>query len=61
MIEFITSNVVFDDTARRRPILRVITYVSLCIFLVVFGLGACALAQLYAGTVTGVVSDQTAP
>jgi len=59
MTEFVTSNFVFQESARRISMLRAATCISLFSFLVLFGLAAPANAQLYAGSVTGVVSDQT--
>jgi hypothetical protein len=59
MTEFTTSNVVSQGRTRRASILRVLASVSLFAFLVFFGLTAPVRAQLYAGSVTGVVSDQT--
>jgi hypothetical protein len=57
MTVFITSNLSQGYT--RRSILRVVAGVYLFAFLAIFGLAAPAEAQLYAGSVTGVVSDQT--
>src|ERR1700690_1205305 len=59
MTEFVTSYFVFQDSARRISMLRAATCTCLFIYLVLFGLAGLANAQLYAGSVTGVVSDQT--
>ena len=59
MTERTISNVVSQGNARRTSILRAVAGVSLFAFLVLFGLTSPTEAQLYAGSVTGVVSDQT--
>ena len=59
MTEPTMSYFVFQGSTRRASILSVVAGVSLFALLVLFGLTAPAQAQLYAGTVTGVVSDQT--
>lgn len=59
MTEFVTSYFVIQDSVRRRTMLRAATCIFLFTFLVLSGLAAPANAQLYAGSVTGVVSDQT--
>ena len=59
MIERTMSNGVCRGNSHRMSMLRVIAGVSLVAFLVLFGLAAPAAAQLYAGSVTGLVSDPT--
>ena len=59
MIERTISNGVCRGNSHRMSMLRVIAGVSLVAFLVLFGLAAPATAQLYAGSVTGLVSDPT--
>ena len=59
MTEPTMSNFVSQASARRASILRVVASLSLFAFLAFFGLTTPAEAQLYAGSVTGVISDQT--
>ena len=59
MTELTMSHFVSQGSTRRASVLSVVAGVSLFALLVLFGLSAPAQAQLYAGTVTGVVSDQT--
>ena len=57
MTEPAMSNVVSEGNTRRASTPRVVASVSLFVFLLLFGLTAPAEAQLYAGSVTGIVSD----
>jgi len=59
MTEPTRSYFVSQGTTRRASILSIVAGVSLFALVALFGLTAPAQAQLYAGTVTGVVSDQT--
>jgi len=59
MNELIMSSFISPAGARRASILSVAAGVSLFAFLVFFGLTPPAEAQLYAGSVTGMVSDQS--
>ena len=53
------SRFVSQDSTRRASILNVVAGLSLFTLLALFGLAAPAEGQLYAGSITGVVSDQT--
>src|ERR1035441_6627366 len=59
MTEPTMSRFVSQASARRALTLRVVAGLSLFAFLAFFGLTTPAEAQLYAGSVTGLVSDQT--
>src|ERR1017187_4625999 len=59
MTEPTMSRFVSQASARRALTLRVVACLSLFAFLAFFGLTTPAEAQLYAGSVTGLVSDQT--
>ncbi|MBZ5664155.1 MAG: TonB-dependent receptor [Acidobacteriia bacterium] len=59
MTELTLSNVVSQGSTRRASILRVVAGVSLMALLISFALVTPVRAQLYTGSVTGMVSDQT--
>ncbi|MFZ1129917.1 MAG: TonB-dependent receptor [Terriglobales bacterium] len=59
MTEPTMSYFVSQSSARRASVLKVVAGVSLFAFLVLLGLTGRVEAQLYAGSVTGVVSDQS--